>query len=534
MAVLPAVLALLVPTSLAGSSKERMHDLGAAFRARYLGPSTHDGFVGIVGISPEDIDNSHFNIESFTDECSLASAVSFVQGLYPRSPGSPCEQNADPDYGPGEGSKLNDPLCDHQYPNIRTVHPDLDPDSIWSHGHENCRKRENSLLLFSNNSVAESIHQNTEEFYGSLWDAIFYEALPLSQANFYNAYDLYDYAAYRWNNDNRTALALNEGDLDELGQLAWQEQSLRHANVTGAGGAQDDDLTQAIAGRTLASRVTALFAENIESRGAQNKLNLAFTSHEPFLAFFALTGLSTGASSHQFSQLPSAGATLTFELFSVDDGNDTGETHQEHETTSSVGETSPKVNIEPTYRYNNGKRAAPPSKRTSSYDFTAGTYSQKAIDDSTMFLGYGTSSPDYGNQAADHVTTTPEYRNDGNGGDGGGGSSSSSSTAYPSIDQLHVRFLYRNSTDARGALVPYPLFGSDQAHMSFKHFNATMWSIGIANVTTWCSVCESNTFFCAAADPPPARGHHAWPAIVLGGAALAVVLFIILIVLILM
>jgi hypothetical protein len=97
-----------------------------------------------------------------------------------------------------------------------------------------------------------------------------------------------------------------------------------------------------------------------------------------------------------------------------------------------------------------------------------------------------------------------------------------------------VRFLYRNSTDARGALVPYPLFGSDQAHMSFKHFNATMWSIGIANVTTWCSVCESNTFFCAAADPPPVRGHHAWPAIVLGGAALAVVLFIILIVLILM
>jgi hypothetical protein len=240
-------------------------------------------------------------------------------------------------------------------------------------------------------------------------------------ASFYNAYDLYDYAAYHWTHGNRTRSAMTSEDLERLHQLAWEDQKLRYATIAGPGGIQDD-LTHAIAGRTLASRVTALFTENIQSRGARNKLNLAFTSHEPFLGFFALTDLSGGTYDRGlFAQLPRPATTLTFELFSVD---------QDSELANDK---------------NKSTELPSPSR-------------------------------------------------------------SNNRIPYPPIDKLHVRFLYHNTTAAnneRGVLVPYPLFGSGRSSMSFKHFNATMWQIGVANATTWCRVCESEALFCAAIDPPP-------------------------------
>lgn len=34
-------------------------------------------------------------------------------------------------------------------------------------------------------------------FYDGLWDRVFCDAFPRSEANFFNAHDLYDYALYR-------------------------------------------------------------------------------------------------------------------------------------------------------------------------------------------------------------------------------------------------------------------------------------------------------------------------------------------------
>ncbi|KAK4239272.1 histidine phosphatase superfamily [Achaetomium macrosporum] len=391
-----------------------MHDQGAAFRYRYLDPSHHDGFVGIVGIKPETIDNSQLSVESSTDGCSAAGAIAFMQGLYPRRPDTACQFP--------NGSIMDYPMCGYQYPNIRTISPRTDPDSIWGRGHDGCTKHEKLLLLFSNNDGVGSIHQSSKVFYSSLWDKVFSEEFPRSEASFYNAYDLYDYAAYHWAHGTRTRSAMTSEDLERLRELAWKEQTLRYANISGPGGVQDD-LAHAIAGRTLASRITALFAENIHSRGARNKLNLAFTSHEPFLGFFALTDLLEVAPESPFTQLPGPAATLTFELFSVD-------------------------------------------------------------QDSEL-------ANDNKNEPTD-LPTPPR---------------SSNKIPYPPIDKLHVRFLYYDTSpttdNERGVLVPYPLFGSGRSSMSFKHFNATMWKIGVANATTWCRVCESDAFFCAAADPPP-------------------------------
>ena len=98
------------------------------------------------------------------------------------------------------------------------------------------------MLTLSNNSMASALHLGSRLFYSSLWDKLFCEAFPRSQASFYNAYELYDYAAYRWANGNSSQSAITLDDLETLRHLALQEQSLKH----GHSGNTHDDLTSAI------------------------------------------------------------------------------------------------------------------------------------------------------------------------------------------------------------------------------------------------------------------------------------------------
>ncbi|KAK3293326.1 histidine phosphatase superfamily [Chaetomium fimeti] len=470
MAALSAALALLASTALAGPSNEHLH------------------------------------VESSTDRCSSASALAFMQGLYPPFPHVSCDSDVPGHNWMSNGSVLNYPMGGYQYPNIRTVAPDRDPDSIWTHGHDLCRKHEQSMLMFSDNSLAGSLHHGSRLFYGSLWDKVFCEAFPRSQANFYNAHELYDYAMYRWNHENSRS-AITSNDLKTLRHLAWQEQALRHghsANNT------QNDLTSAIAGRTLASRVAALFAENIETRGERNKLNLAFTSHEPFLSFFALADLNTGTSSHLFSQLPEPGATLTFELFSVDE---TVDSHEPEPSTISDN-------------YNSDSSSNDTCSQSSSYGKTPGPCSAKtrrSCDDDCTTTCDQESTGAYSIQLPpqEPLYVPPSVHHN---------------PPYPPTDKLYVRFLYqtndRNNSTAANEYTACPLFGNTHTLMPFRHFNATMAAIGIANATSWCHVCEStNTvFFCKGAVVPH-DGHHHILAVLLGSAgtllAVAVVLTIV-------
>jgi len=125
------------PPSVPGSGNltpagaNRLHELGATFRNRYLRPSRHEDYVGIVGIQPKLIDNSQLSIEASTEPHSSASAIAFMQGLYPPFPHTTCDLDV-PYYNRfANGSFMNYPMCGYQYPNIRTIAQDRDPDSIW-------------------------------------------------------------------------------------------------------------------------------------------------------------------------------------------------------------------------------------------------------------------------------------------------------------------------------------------------------------------------------------------------------------------
>lgn len=161
--------------------------------------------------------------------------------------------------------------------------------------------------------------EDTLDYYQSLHERVFPD-VDMGALNYRNAYDIYEAAlyAYKHNQSIQDSTSFTTEDLRILRNLASEQQwSLNTPNGT--------DTINAIAGTTLSSRVLQQFAHSIASAGLSDKLTLLFGSYEPMLAFFALSGLSTGASASKFMALPDHGSTLTFELFSYDDGTSAGQ-----------------------------------------------------------------------------------------------------------------------------------------------------------------------------------------------------------------
>ncbi|SMR58636.1 unnamed protein product [Zymoseptoria tritici ST99CH_1E4] len=82
---------------------------------------------------------------------------------------------------------------------------------------------------------------------------------------------------------------------------------------------------------------------------------------------------------------------------------------------------------------------------------------------------------------------------------------SSNSSSIPPIEDLRVRFLYRNGTDDGERFLSYPLFGRPkaQADMSWPDFAAAMRDIAIDDVSSWCDICGATRYdawICAAND----------------------------------
>jgi hypothetical protein len=64
------------------------------------------------------------------------------------------------------------------------------------------------------------------------------------------------------------------------------------------------------------------------------------------------------------------------------------------------------------------------------------------------------------------------------------------------LDDMRVRFLFRNGSDRGAPLSPFPLFGRNESTMSWKDFAAEMNASAITSVGKWCNMCSSNEEFC--------------------------------------
>jgi hypothetical protein len=155
--------------------------------------------------------------------------------------------------------------------------------------------------------------------YQTVWQQLLSNVFSFEEANWNNAYEIYDYVSYHYEHDAQFRDKLDQlgpGYLSLLREYASTQQRDLTGNLT-VSGLTNGDMIRAVSGRTFATQVVSQFQESIAWGDGDFKLNLMVGSYEPFVAFFALSGLVNGASAADFEQLPYPGAAMTFELFSV-------------------------------------------------------------------------------------------------------------------------------------------------------------------------------------------------------------------------
>ncbi|RDL37311.1 Uncharacterized protein BP5553_04744 [Venustampulla echinocandica] len=307
------------PYNLTPLGANQLLQAGQAVRSRYISPPTNGSQADakpINGISMNGIENSQMDILSTSDEYVSASALAFMQGLYP--PRSTATAVVDEESMMGSGSLLQFPLSGYQYPNVRTL-SDLDFNYIWLAGDVGCTNYSiNQVNTLASSAFTSQMAAN-EIVYQNLADSLFRD-LDSSVINYANAENLYEYALFEYNHNTTVQGSLSPATLDQLHSLASAQQQAFNSQNGGNG-------IGAIAGRTIASKAFQQLSHNIASGGISDKLTLMFGSFQPFLSFFELSGLSAGPSASTFQTLPDHGSMMAFELFSYSpssaDGNAT-------------------------------------------------------------------------------------------------------------------------------------------------------------------------------------------------------------------
>ncbi|EPE07126.1 histidine acid phosphatase [Ophiostoma piceae UAMH 11346] len=303
---------------------QQLYGQGSTFRNRYvrdgLGNESTDALLPIYGIEPHALDSTQLAVLSTDDSYVVASAQAFLQGLYPPqlneyaydNGGSTAATVASTD------TTINFPLVGYQYPHVSTA-SQQDPSSAWVAGQLQCSAYQASAIDYRRSTAASEMYSSTLSFYEQIWPAVFEGVYSESTTNFYNAYDLYDYASYQYAHDSEVHSTLNQSEINALRTYASVQQRALSANLTAtsATDGRSNNMIRAIAGRMLAQQAVNQLRQNMVSSGASNKLSLTFGSYEPLISFFALSGLLDGPDAGDFQMLPAAGATMVFELYSL-------------------------------------------------------------------------------------------------------------------------------------------------------------------------------------------------------------------------
>jgi hypothetical protein len=111
------------PYELTPYGANQMYNAGQIIQGRYI--SSLPSNERINGLSSTEIDNSQLYILSTDDEFVSASALAFMQALYP-----PVYFELDPDAIMSDSSLEPYPLGGYQYPNVQTV-SSLDFNYLW-------------------------------------------------------------------------------------------------------------------------------------------------------------------------------------------------------------------------------------------------------------------------------------------------------------------------------------------------------------------------------------------------------------------
>lgn len=271
----------------------------------------------IRGISPYRLVTEEVNIYSTTDQHIAASALAFMQGLYP-----PLESAngtyLDDIYLLADGAVLDSPLKNYQYPRIYTTGL-TDSNSISVAGHADCFMHRISELQYQSSPEFQQVNSESKGFYDSLYDIALAGVFDKSTVGYANAYSIFEYLQYGYVHNSTLQALVSLSDLNHAKLLADQYVFATNGNLS-ASGLYEDEQIRAIAGRALSRLILQSFETNIETHGATQKMTLVFGSFQPVVAFAAVAGLAH-PKNRNFYGLPVPGASLAFELYSLDDSS---------------------------------------------------------------------------------------------------------------------------------------------------------------------------------------------------------------------
>ncbi|KAK6381459.1 hypothetical protein LTS17_004517 [Exophiala oligosperma] len=305
--------------SLTPLGAQQLYGAGAKIRDRYISPSDGDYTASstISGISANQLAYDQINILSTDDQYVSASALAFLQGLYP-----PLEESSNWTYIEGQstvanGTNIVAPLNGYQYPDITTISSN-DLNSIWVNGMDNCPSYTASGRDYYQSVDYQSLLNTTMEFYTSLEPDFLEGVFSSAGVGYYDAFYIYDYLNYAYTHNSTVRKSLREEDLTKAKILADDWAFAMNADLSASGTTAGDQI-RAIAGRTLATRLLTAFNTAINTQGQTEKMTLLFGSYEPMISLAALTKLVSQQNA-AFYNMPAPGSSFIFELLSLQAG----------------------------------------------------------------------------------------------------------------------------------------------------------------------------------------------------------------------
>ena len=299
--------------SLTSLGARQLYSAGSFFRQRYLRRETEDGTEtgpAINNISTDAIDNMQIFVKSTIEQYTGASAIAFMQGLYPPTNVSLDGASTLPTDESGANAPF--PLEGYQYPQLETFSRQ-DPNSIMIDGQSNCPLYFDATAEFASSDEAIRTKSASQEFYNGIQSDIFNDILPGFNVSFNNAYLIFDYLNYQKIHDETIKQKLTDADLSRARDLA--NQQIRafngYSSVAEPGSRKS---IQTIGGQTLAAQIVQLLRTNVHTQGVEGKLSLLFGSFEPIVEFSVLTGLAM--EKQELSEIPDPGSSMVFEMFS--------------------------------------------------------------------------------------------------------------------------------------------------------------------------------------------------------------------------
>ncbi|RDH31842.1 phosphoglycerate mutase-like protein [Aspergillus welwitschiae] len=311
--------ALPRPNILTPYGANTLYEAGSAFRDRYVAihstdvsPSTRIESISTYALEDEDLD-----ILSTTDPSVIASAQAFMQGLYPPLNDTYDVQYPDPSYLMANGSFATAPMGGYQYPPIVTVSSD-DPQSVVVAGQDNCFLHQIANADYQASSEAQQMIQESDALYNRLYTQALSGDFDRSSVNYANSVAVSEFLEYQLLHNETLLHSVSQEDIRLARWYADQYTFSTNGNADSSLSSPiDSSAIRTIAGQTLAGSILDAFDTNVLYRGNSGKLTFVFGGYEPAVALTSLVQLASPANG-KFYGRPALGASLTFELFSLE------------------------------------------------------------------------------------------------------------------------------------------------------------------------------------------------------------------------